>query len=167
MTAGARCPSRPAGRRAFGAALAGLLLAVVGPDSRAQPLDAAQDLQRDIAAAAARGQPLLVLATLAGCPYCEVVRRHYLQPLQAAGQVTVRLLDLRSTASLRGPRGETARGSDLARGWGVRMAPTVLLLGPGGTELAPRLTGFSEDYYGSYLDDALAQARARLGSGRG
>lgn len=147
--------------------LAGALLAAVGAKARAQQvLGAAQDLQQDIARAAANGQPLVLMVTLAGCPYCEVVTRNYLLPLQAAGQVSVRQIDLRSSSSLRGPRGEPARESELARGWGVRMAPTVLFLGPGGAELAPRLSGYSEDFYGRYLDDALAKARARLAGAR-
>jgi thioredoxin-related protein len=126
-----------------------------------------QDLRAAIAAAAARGEPLVLLVTLAGCAYCEIVRRSYLRPLLGEGRVPVAQIDLRSRATLRGPKGESATEAELARRWSVKMTPTVLFLGPGGVELAPRLTGFSEDFYGAYLDDALLRARARLGGGRG
>ncbi|HMM84020.1 MAG: hypothetical protein ACLGIT_16095 [Gammaproteobacteria bacterium] len=133
---------------------------------RAQPLDGTQDLAHDIGAAAARGQPLLLLVSLDGCVFCDIVRRSYLLPLRAQGEFT-RQIDLRGRSLLRGPTGASVRESDLARAWGVRVAPTLLFLGPGGTELAPRLAGYSEDFYGAYLDDALAQARTRLRLARG
>ncbi|NWG76004.1 MAG: hypothetical protein HXY24_15615 [Rubrivivax sp.] len=124
------------------------------------------DLQREIAAAAARGEPLVLMVTLVGCAYCDVVRRLYLQPLLAAGRVPVAQVEMRSRTEIRGPAGQATRGADLARQWKVTMAPTVLFLGPGGVELAPRLTGYSEDFYGGYLDDALATARQRLAKRR-
>ena len=46
----------------------------------------------------------------------------------------------------------------------VRLAPTVLFLGPEG-EVAERLIGYgSPDFFGAYLDQRLAQARAALKS---
>ena len=38
-------------------------------------------------AAAAKGLPLVVMTTLKGCPFCEIVRDHHLGPMMAAGQV--------------------------------------------------------------------------------
>lgn len=134
--------------------------------ARAADLPGAVNLQRESADAASRGEPLVLLVTLVGCAYCDVVRRLYLQPLLAAGRVPVVQVEMRSRADLVGPRGEATRGVDLARQWKVTMAPTVLFLGPGGAELAPRLTGYSEDFYGGYLDDALATARQRLSKAR-
>ena len=53
--------------------------------------------------------------------------------------------------------------ADQARAWKARFAPTVLFLGPNGQELAERLVGVAvPDFYGSYLEARLAQARARL-----
>jgi thioredoxin-related protein len=157
-----RVPAALVGRRrAIGRLLASpAVLATL--QARASDLPGAVNLQREIADAAARGEPLVLMVTLAGCAYCDVVRRLYLQPLRVAGRVPVRQVEMRSRAELLGPRAETTRGADLARQWKVMMAPTVLFLGPGGTELAPRLTGYSEDFYGGYLDDALAAARQRL-----
>ena len=160
-------PAAPLGRRrALVRLLAGVAALATLP-ARASDLPASVNLQREIAEAAARGEPLVLMVTLVGCAYCDVVRRLYLQPLRAAGRVPVLQVEMRSRAELIGPRGETTRGADLARQWKVTMAPTVLFLGPGGAELAPRLTGYSEDFYGGYLDDALAGARQRLTKARG
>jgi thioredoxin-related protein len=162
-------PPRPAlasRRAAISRLLAGVAW-LAAPSARANDLPAAANLQREIAAAAARGEPLVLMVTLAGCAYCDVVRRLYLRPLHAAGRVPVLQVEMRSRADLLGPRGEATRGADLARQWKVTMAPTVLFLGPGGAELAPRLRGYSEDFYGGYLDDALAAARQRLSKARG
>ncbi len=134
--------------------------------SHGDSLPAAKDLARETAAAAARGEPLVVMVTLAGCAYCELVRRHYLLPLLAEGRVPVVQIDMRSQGELRSASGQPVREAALARQWKVTMAPTVLFLGPGGTELAPRLSGYSEDFYGGYLDSALEQARARLAATR-
>ena len=115
-------------------------------------------------AAAARGEPLVVMTTLAGCPYCDLVRNHYLLPLRKEGKVQAVQLDVRDRSSnLQGFKGEMSTPAEQARLWKARFAPTVLFLGPEGQELAERLVGVAvPDFYGEYLEARLAQARARL-----
>lgn len=161
-----RVPGERCGRRAAALRLLAFAAGAAGLPARAADLQAAVNLQQEIADASVRGEPLVLMVTLAGCAYCDVVRRLYLQPLVSAGRVPVRQVEMRSRAELRGPTGQSTRGAELARQWRVRMAPTLLFLGPGGAELAPRLTGYSEDFYGGYLDDALATARERLSKPR-
>ncbi len=153
-------------RAALRRLLAGAVAAGAAGTVRASDLPAAVNLQRDIAEAAERGEPLVLMVTLVGCAFCDVVRRLYLQPMNAQGRVPVRQIEMRSRAELRGPTGQPTRGADLASQWKVTMAPTLLFLGPGGAEIAPRLVGYSEDFYGGYLDDALATARQRLSKAR-
>jgi len=51
---------------------------------------------------------------------------------------------------------------DLSRHYRVRLAPTVLFLGPQG-EVADRLVGYgSPDFFGAYLEQRIAQARSAL-----
>ena len=51
----------------------------------------------------------------------------------------------------------------LAAALGIRLAPTVVFLGPDGSELAERLVGYSSpDFYGAYLEQRIEQARSRL-----
>lgn len=115
-------------------------------------------------AAASRGEPLVVMTTLAGCPYCDLVRNHYLLPMRAAGVVQAVQIDIRDrTTNLQGFSGENTTPSDQARAWNARFAPTVLFLGPTGQELAERLVGVAvPDFYGQYLDARLSEARGKL-----
>lgn len=115
-------------------------------------------------AAAARGEPLVVMTTLAGCPYCDLVRNHHLLPLRREGLVHAVQIDIRDrTSNLQGFDGENTTPAEQARRWKARFAPTVLFLGPDGRELAERLIGVAvPDFYGEYLDARLATARKAL-----
>lgn len=114
--------------------------------------------------AATRGEPLVVMTTLAGCPYCDLVRNHYLLPMRRDNAVHAVQIDIRDrTSNLQGFAGENTTPADQARAWKARFAPTVLFLGPNGQELAERLVGVAvPDFYGEYLEARLNQARAKL-----
>lgn len=115
-------------------------------------------------AAAALGEPLVVMTTLAGCPYCDLVRNHHLLPMRREGKVQAVQIDTRDrTSNLQGFHGENTTPAEQARAWKARFAPTVLFLGPQGQELAERLVGVAvADFYGEYLDARLQEARQRL-----
>jgi thioredoxin-related protein len=115
-------------------------------------------------AAVARGEPLVVMTTLAGCPYCDVVRNHHLLPMLRAGQVVAVQIDVRDrTSNLQGFAGDTTTPADQARAWKARFAPTVMFFGPDGRELAERLVGVAvPDFYGEYLQERLNEARRKL-----
>ncbi len=104
------------------------------------------------------------MTTLTGCPYCDLVRNHYLLPMRAEGKVQAVQIDIRDrTTNLQGFAGETTTPADQARAWKARFAPTVLFLGPNGQELAERLVGVAvPDFYGEYLEARLNEARAKL-----
>ena len=115
-------------------------------------------------AAAALGEPLVVMTTLPGCPYCDLVRNHYLLPMRKAGQVQAVQLNTKDRSSnLQGFKGDNTNPAEQARVWKARFAPTVLFLGPDGQELAERLVGVAvPDFYGEYLDARLKEARSKL-----
>lgn len=115
-------------------------------------------------AAAALGEPLVVMTTLTGCPYCDLVRNHHLLPMRREGKVQAVQIDVRDrTSNLQGFNGDNTTPAEQARVWKARFAPTVLFLGPQGQELAERLVGVAvPDFYGEYLDARLTAARARL-----
>lgn len=115
-------------------------------------------------AAAARGEPLVVMTTLPGCPYCDLVRNHYLLPMRKAGQVHAVQLDIRDRrGNLQGFKGEMTTPANQAKAWKARFAPTVLFFGPTGQELAERLEGVAvPDFYGEYLEARLTEARRKL-----
>lgn len=115
-----------------------------------------------LAKALARQQPLVVMASLQGCPFCKIVREHYLAPELAAGLPVVQI-DFRDTRVVRGFDGAPLTHEALLKTWGITVAPTVLFFGRNGREVAERLVGGASDFYGAYLEERLRQARAQAG----
>lgn len=115
-------------------------------------------------AAAAQGQPLVVMTTLKGCPFCDVVRNNYLGPMLRQGQVVAIQLDMSDrTSALTGFDGKPTTPAAQVTAWKARLAPTVLFLGPDGRELAERLRGVAvQDMFGAYLDMRLRESRKLL-----
>ncbi len=134
------------------------------PPTSASALPSPASLRGAAQAAAAHGEPLVVMTTLPGCPYCDLVRNHYLLPMRKEGKVQAVQLDVRDRSGhLQDFKGLTTTPADVAKGWRARFAPTVLFFGPEGQELAERLQGVTvPDFYGEYLDARLAEARRKL-----
>ena len=85
------------------------------PTASARPLVAAlpttDSLPQAAQAAALRGLPLVVMTTLRGCPYCDLVRTRYLGPMQRDGELIAIQMDMTD--------GKTAlTGFDGAAGFG-------------------------------------------------
>lgn len=124
-------------------------------------LQPAADLRAQLAQALKRGEPLVVMVSLEGCPFCVVVRDHYLAPLYAEGRIEVVQVDKRSRRTAVDFDGQPTTHDDLSSRWGVRVAPTVLFFGRGGKEVAERLVGgYLPDFYAAYLDERLDRGRA-------
>ncbi len=127
------------------------------------PLPAAQSLAAELQQALRKGNPLVVMVSLDGCPFCKLARENYLAPLVREEGLPVVQVDMRSARALRNFTGAAATHDQMVRAWGVMIAPTVLFFGRGGVEVAERLTGgYIPDFYGAYLDERLAQARKAL-----
>ena len=138
--------------------------------ARAGPLQAAslvlpvpESLEVALELALRGGYPLTVMVSLEGCPFCRVVRDSYLRSLFEEETHAVVQVDMRSSRAVRDFRGAATTHDELVRAWTVQVAPTLLFIGPGGREVAPRLVGASiPDFYGAYLDERLRTARASL-----
>lgn len=144
--------------------LAGVAACACG-SSLAAPatLPTAASLPDELALALKKGSPLLVMVSLDGCPYCKVARENYLGPLREQEGLPVVQVDMRSKRAIRNFQGAMVTQDELIRGWGIKVAPTVLFFGRGGLEIAERLVGgYIPDFYGAYLDERLLQARAAL-----
>jgi thioredoxin-related protein len=157
------------------AAILALAFTMFAPALHAQTpgpaLRAVDDLARDGHMAMQRRVPIVILFSLPGCSYCEVVRRNYLAPLLQDGEPgkrpLVRETDMSSHGPLQGFAGEAGSGSALAKQYGIRVAPSVLVLDGRGTQIAPVLEGGDvAGMYGAYLDDRLATARRAIGTAR-
>jgi thioredoxin-related protein len=131
--------------------------------AQAAELPAAHHLKDELAAALARREPLVVMVSLEGCPFCKVARNNYLAPMHEQEGLHVAQVDMRSRSRVLDFQGKAVTHDDLVRQWKIRIAPTVLFFGRGGVEVAERLVGgYIPDFYGAYLDQRLAQARASL-----
>lgn len=133
-------------------------------DTPAPLLSQPTSLRAAAQAAQARGEPLVVMTTLTGCPYCELVRTRYLGPMRRdEGLAAVQLDVMDKTTPLQDFAGTTTSAAEAVRGWQARFTPTVLFFDANGRELAERLVGLaSPDFYGSYLDQRLTTARQKL-----
>lgn len=115
-------------------------------------------------AAKIKGDPLVLLISLTGCVYCELVRRNYLLPAQREGSFQAWQLNVTDkTTPLIGFDGKPTTAAQQAKAWKASFTPTVLFIGSQGQELAERLAGIAvPDFYGAYLEQRLATARKAL-----
>ena len=148
-------------RRSF--SLAPLAWSVVAWPAAGANLPAGQSLLAELAAALRLGKPLVVMASLEGCPFCRTVRDSYLAPLRSdTGQPVVQL-DMGSQQAVRDFDGAPSSHHATLRSWRIDIAPTVLFFGRGGREVAQRLAGASiPDFYGAYLEERLLSARRNV-----
>lgn len=146
--------------------LAWLSLAA-GAAQRPRPDLAAADLRAEAARAARGGGPLVILFSRRDCPYCETIRRRYLQPLaddpKFRGRLVIRQVNQDSAAALTGFRGEATSHGAFADGEKVTLVPVVAFYGPGGQPLAEPIVGTRlPDFYQGYLEAAIEQSMRRL-----
>ncbi|MEZ5740183.1 MAG: hypothetical protein R3E68_12505 [Burkholderiaceae bacterium] len=120
------------------------------------------------------GALAVVLVSLPGCGFCERIMAQQIGPLAkdpAYADLRVFEISLSDRAALArslpaiGPPADPPAteghpsAAAFAGSLGVRVAPTVLLLGAG-RELAERLVGYtSADFYWAYLQERIDQAR--------
>lgn len=151
-------------RRRFSAALAGAVVLPALAFAKDSALPVPSSLPLAASAAAAKGEPLVLLVSLPGCPFCELVRRSYLLPARSDSGLQAWQLDItNSSTPLLAFGGKTTTAAQQISAWKATFTPTVLFLGPQGQELAERLVGIAvPDFYGAYLEERLASARKTL-----
>lgn len=120
-------------------------------------------LADELAAALKKGSPLVVMVSIDGCPFCKIARENYLGPLRVQQGLPVVQIDMRGSQIIKNFDGSALTQTELARSWGIKVAPTVLFFGRKGVEIAERLVGgYIPDFYGAYLDERLRLARIQL-----
>jgi hypothetical protein len=150
--------------------LAAPLTLAQAPNPAARPatqsaLTEARDLAADGKLAGARGVPLVVLYSRDDCNWCERVRREYLGPLwrDPATEAVIRELHMDRATPLIDFQGRRTTSADFSREMKARFAPTVMFHGPDGAALAEAIVGFRlADFYGSYLQSAIADSQQQL-----
>ncbi len=140
-----------------------LVLLISATAQAETPLPTPTSLRAVAAEAAQKGEPLVVLVSLPGCVWCEMVRRSYLAPMRSEGLSAWQITVNDSKSAVQGFDGKATTQAQVAQRYQARLTPTVLFLGPRGQELAERISGVaSPDFYGAVLDDRLVQARKAL-----
>jgi thioredoxin-related protein len=154
------------GRRGFTAALAGsLALPALAWQARipvkVATLPVPASLPQAARLAEKQGGPLVLLVSLPGCPYCELVRRNYLLPARNESSLEAWQLNINDNSTpLLDFDGKPTTAAVWTKAWKATFTPTVLFLGPEGQKLAEPLVGVAvPDFYGAYLDERLALAR--------
>ena len=145
------------------------VLAVTGA-ARAEEtpdLPLARDLREDGWRAAKARIPIIVLYSLAGCPYCIEVRRSHLLPMLHdpiwSKRVILRQVNVNGADPVIDFAGRKSSHGDLARANGVRVAPVVAFFDGQGKEIAGALRGMLlPDFYSAYLESAIASAESHL-----
>lgn len=140
----------------------GMLLTFVGSAWADTPLPPVQNLQQSVRLAATKDQPLIVMFSLPSCPYCEKLRRTQYQFLAKDGYM-VQQIEITDKTPVVGFDGKPTTGVQLARQFGIKLAPTVLFFGPGGKEIGERIIGApTADFYGAFIDRALKESAQAL-----
>lgn len=133
-----------------------------GDDPPLPPID---DLRRLAAQVRSERRPLLLFFTTPGCPYCRAVRRGYLAPRLAepdGGGVLIREVSVLGRSRYPGLDGRPVTDRDLAARFGVNAVPVVCLVDDSLRPLADPLVGLNADFYETYLQRAIEQARETL-----
>ncbi|WP_136419025.1 thioredoxin [Herbaspirillum sp. ST 5-3] len=134
-------------------------------------LPAPIDLSQDGSVAKQRGKPVVILFSLPGCSFCNVVRRNYLAPLlrdlPEQQRPVIREVQVNGGSMLIGFHRERISQHALASSYDIRFAPTVVMLDSAGRILtAPIVGGDTVGLYGGYLDNAFAEAARKLAHAR-
>ncbi len=156
----------PAQRRRalLGQAVAGALASLAGWSVGAvASLPVPGSLQDELTAALGAIQPLVLMVSLDGCPYCKIARENYLEPLRLEQSLRVVQINMQHKTLVKDLHGVTKTHEQLIAELKVTLAPTLIFYGSKGVEVAERLIGIgSEDFYGAYLDQRLQTARAAV-----
>ncbi len=120
-------------------------------------------LQTELAAALKAGQPLVLMVSLDGCPYCKIARENYLAPLVREQGLRVVQINMQHREALKDLQGRDTTQAQLIADLNVSVAPTLIFYGRNNREVAPRLEGMSSlDFYGAYLEQRVQTARQAL-----
>jgi thioredoxin-related protein len=120
-------------------------------------------LPRLAALAQRQGQPMLLMVSLPGCPWCELLRRNYLGPMRQEGVHAYEFMINDSKQQLVDFSSQTTTPAQWSERHKISISPTLLFFNAQGQEIAARLEGVaSADLIGTMLEDRLAQARSKI-----
>jgi len=130
-------------------------------------IEPALSLQTDAQVSLDEQHPIIIFVTQHGCQYCQLLRQQVLHPMIRGGDLhakaILREVSLDSGDSLIDFSGDSTSGSIFASRYDAEMTPTLLFLDGRGREVSDRIVGISNiEYYGFYLDKAIASATSAI-----
>ncbi len=148
----------------FSIALYACFLPATGQNNLKTPLlPWPENLAQAASRANARGEPLVLMVSLPGCPWCELLRRNYLGPMRNDGVAAFEFMINERSRTLQDFKTQRVTPAALSSTLKVANTPTLLFFNAQGQEIAPRIEGVaSADFIGTILDERLANARERL-----
>jgi hypothetical protein len=149
--------------QALGLAASSSALLLAGP-AQAQPketyLPTPTSLREAALAAQAKGEPLVLLVSLPGCVWCELLRRSYLAPMRQEGVQAFQITVNDRQVAVGNFQGQSSHGADIAAAYQAKFTPTLMFLNVQGQEIAKRIVGVaSVDLVGGVIDERLTTAR--------
>jgi thioredoxin-related protein len=125
------------------------------------------DLRQAAQQANSRGEPLVLMVSLPGCPWCELLRRNYLTPMASEGVAAVEFMINERGQQLANFNGQRITPALWSEAMKVKTTPTLFFFNAQGQEIAARIEGVaSADLLGAVLEERLAAARATLKAAR-
>ncbi len=114
-----------------------------------------------------RGEPLVLMVSLPGCPWCELLRRNYLTPMRSEGVAAFEFMINERSQRFADFKGQRITPAAWSEGSKIKITPTLLFFNAQGQEIAPRIEGVaSADFIGAVLDERLGVARETLKTAR-
>ena len=130
--------------------------------SAAETLTDAADLQR--LGASDPQEVIVLMISQDNCGFCVRVKEDYIKPMLASdNHPPVRILHLGKNQQVVDFDGETRAADSIANRLGGRFTPTLLFVDAKGNTVHDPIVGLTTpEYYGYYLDEAIADSRKRL-----
>ena len=129
----------------------------------ADGMPAAENLHQDGVQVAQTGQPIVLLASAADCPYCEALKDNVFVGMERDERIILRELRIDLPSSLVDFDGNATDHQSFARAHDLWFTPTVMFLDAKGHPLADPLIGVANvDFYLHYLEKAIERSRDLL-----
>jgi thioredoxin-related protein len=135
--------------------------------SKTALLPSPADLRLAAQQASSRGEPLVLMVSLPGCPWCELLRRNYLTPMRAEGVAAFEFMITERSQRIADFKGQSITPAAWSEAMKIKITPTLLFFNAQGQEIAPRIEGVaSADFVGAIIDERLATAREIIKAAR-
>jgi thioredoxin-related protein len=127
----------------------------------------AKDFTRDAKLSIKEEKPILVFFSAESCPYCEIVRDLYLQPMledkENPSKVIIREVPVDGIDYMRDFAGNKMDQQAFADQEGAYLTPVIRLYSSSGELLTQELIGFSSaDFYLGFLEQSIEDARKKM-----